>query len=47
MNGFVAFMEISGAIVASLGVALALEWCGLNGLIRLLPGRNAAPDERR
>ncbi|MGA9882175.1 MAG: hypothetical protein WBQ34_00500 [Candidatus Acidiferrales bacterium] len=47
MNGFIAFTEITGAILASLGVALALEWYGLNGLMRLLPGRDAASHERR
>jgi len=49
MNGFVAFAEVSGAIIASFGVALALEWCGLNGLMRLLPAtrRDAAHSERQ
>ncbi|MGH9687036.1 MAG: hypothetical protein ACRD5K_08105 [Candidatus Acidiferrales bacterium] len=47
MNGLIAFTEITGAILASLGVALALEWYGLNGLMRLLPGRSSASDERR
>jgi hypothetical protein len=48
MNGFIAFAEVTGAILASLGVALALEWYGLNGLVRLLPAarRSSAPDER-
>jgi hypothetical protein len=48
MNGFIAFAEVTGAILASLGIALALEWYGLNGLMRLLPTarHNSAPDER-
>ncbi|MGH9563853.1 MAG: hypothetical protein ACRD3S_20560 [Terracidiphilus sp.] len=48
MNGFIAFAEVTGVILASLGVALALEWYGLNGLMRLLPSaRNSStPDER-
>ncbi len=49
MNGFIAFAEVTGAIVASVGIALALEWCGLNGLMRLLPAarRDSAPVERQ
>ncbi len=48
MNGFIAFAEVTGAILASLGVALAIEWYGLNGLMRLLPAarRGSAPSER-
>jgi hypothetical protein len=48
MNGFIAFSEVTAAILASMGVALALEWCGLNGLMRLLPAarRNPAQGER-
>lgn len=37
MNGFIAFAEIAGAILASMGLALSLEWCALNGLMHLLP----------
>ncbi len=37
MNGLIAFAEITGAILASIGIAFALEWYGLNGLMRLLP----------
>lgn len=47
MNGFLAFAEITAAILASLGIALALEWYGLNGLMRLLPGRRSASGDRR
>lgn len=49
MNGFVAFAEVSGAILASMGIALVLEWCGLNGLMRLLPAarRDAAQTEQQ
>jgi hypothetical protein len=49
MSGFIAFAEVTGAILASLGIALALEWYGLNGLMRLLPAaRNSStPNERR
>lgn len=41
-----AFLEVTGVILASLGIAVALEWCGLNGLMRLLPGRQTASGER-
>lgn len=37
MNGFIAFTEVTGAILASLGLAFAIEWFGLNSLMRLLP----------
>jgi hypothetical protein len=48
MNGFIAFAEITGAILASLGLALALEWYGLSGLMRLLPAarHGSTADER-
>lgn len=48
MSGFISFAEVTGAILASLGVALALEWYGLNGLMRLLPAARSSstPDER-
>lgn len=41
------FLEITGVILASFGIAVALEWCGLNGLMRLLPGRCATSHERQ
>ncbi len=39
MNGFVEYAAFAGAIIGSIGLALALEWVGLNGLFRLMPGR--------
>jgi hypothetical protein len=49
MNSFIAFAEISGAILAALGLALGLEWLGLSGLMRLMPAgrRNPPRDERQ
>jgi hypothetical protein len=49
MVRFAAFAEISGAIIAAVGLALALEWFGVNGLLRLMPApTHARPsDERR
>jgi hypothetical protein len=39
MNGFIEYAAFAGAIIGSIGLALALEWVGLNGLFRLMPGR--------
>lgn len=39
MNGFVEYAAFAGAIIASIGLALGLEWLGLNGLFRLMPQR--------
>ena len=39
MNGFIEYAAFAGAIIASIGLALGLEWIGLNGLFRLMPGR--------
>lgn len=48
MTGFIAFTEVTGAILASLGIALAIEWLGLNGLMRLFPAarRSSTPGDR-
>lgn len=43
MDSFIAFAEITGAILAALGLALALEWWGLNGLMRLMPAARRNP----
>jgi hypothetical protein len=48
MNSFIAFAEISRAILAALGLALGLEWLGLSGLMRLMPaGRRNPPREEQ
>jgi len=39
MNGFIEYAAFAGSIIGSIGLALALEWFGLNGLFRLMPGR--------
>jgi len=44
MNGFIGFAEVTGAILAALGLALGLEYAALNGLVRLMPARR---DESR
>jgi hypothetical protein len=49
MVSFAAFAEISGTVIAAVGLALALEWYGVNSLLRLMPApkhvtpRRAAP----
>ena len=49
MDGFIEFAEVTGAILAALGLALVLEWYGLNGLLHLMPAmrRNPPRDGRR
>ena len=48
MDSFIGFAEVTGAILAALGLALGLEWFGLNGLMRLMPAprRNPPRDGR-
>ena len=46
MVSFIAFAEITGAILAAFALAVGLEWLGLNGLIRLMPVRRNPPDGR-
>jgi hypothetical protein len=37
MGDFTAFVEIAGAILTGLGLAMSLEWLTLNWLLRLMP----------
>ena len=39
MEALIDFAAVSGAIVFSLGVALSLEWCALNTLMKMMPAR--------
>ena len=39
MDSFIGFAEITGIIIAALGLALGLEWVGLYGLTSLMPIR--------
>ena len=49
MSDLTAFVEIAGAILTGLGLAMSLEWLTLNWLLRLMPAahqpklRNALP----
>jgi hypothetical protein len=44
MIGFVAFAEITGAVLAAFALAVGLEWMGLHGLMRLMPVRRNPPE---
>ncbi len=44
MISFIAFAEITGAVLAAFALAVGLEWIGLNGLIRLMPVRRNSPN---
>ena len=41
MENSLGFMAVAGAIIASMGLAMWLEWCCLSWLMRLMPGRQA------
>jgi hypothetical protein len=45
MENFIEFAGIASAIVASMGLAMGLEWLTLNGLLRLMPRRAPKPPE--
>lgn len=42
MSDFIGFLEIIGAVLASLGLAMSLEWLTLNTLLRLMPSGSHA-----
>jgi hypothetical protein len=37
MDSFIGFTEVTGAIIAAMGLAMGLEWLTLNGLMHLMP----------
>jgi hypothetical protein len=39
MDFIIDFAGVAGAIVASMGLALWIEWVSLRGLMRLMPAR--------
>ena len=47
MSDLIGFLEVIGAILASLGLAMSLEWLTLNGLLHLMPSRTNAKFHRR
>lgn len=46
MASITAFAEIAGAVVASVGLALGLEWISLNWLMRAMPGRTRSENNK-
>jgi hypothetical protein len=40
MGHIVDFAGVAGVIVASMGLALGIEWISLRGLMRLMPARS-------
>jgi hypothetical protein len=44
MSSFIGFAGVAGAIVASMGLAMWLEWFCLRWLMRIMPGRLGAPE---
>ena len=42
MDNFLGFIAVAGAIIASMGLAMWLEWCCLSWLMRLMPRQQAA-----
>ena len=42
MEHFIEFAEVTGAILASMGLAMWMEWYCLRWLMRLMPGTSPA-----
>lgn len=42
MEHFIEFAEVGGAILASMGLAMWMEWCCLRWLMQLMPGTSLA-----
>lgn len=43
MNDFIGFAGVGSAIIASMGLAMWLEWFCLSWLMRVMPGRLGIP----
>ena len=41
MYGFIQYAELAGAVIASFGLAMGLQWLGMSGLFHVMPGRGA------
>jgi hypothetical protein len=39
MISFIAFAEVTGAVLAAFALAVGLEWVALHGLMRAMPAR--------
>lgn len=44
MNSFIGFAGVGTAIIASMGLAMWLEWFCLRWLMRVMPGRAGIPE---
>jgi hypothetical protein len=42
MNDFIGFAGVGGAIIASMGLAMWMEWYCLRWLMRIMPGKAGA-----
>lgn len=47
MENIIGFAGVASAIVASIVLALMLEWLGLRGLMRLMPSSAPQADARQ
>lgn len=47
MHSVTAFVEIAGAVMASVALAIGLEWLSLSWLMRAMPGRSRSDIEKR
>ena len=39
MDNFIAFAEVTGAILAATGLAMCLQWLTLDAVLHLMPSR--------
>jgi hypothetical protein len=47
MDSLIGFAEVAAAIIAAMGLALALEWVSLYGLTSFMPGRREQPHDEQ
>jgi mannose/fructose/N-acetylgalactosamine-specific phosphotransferase system component IIC len=40
MDDLMGFIEVAGAIIVAMGLAMSLEWVALNALLRVMPQRH-------
>lgn len=40
MDDFTGFIEVAGAVIVAMGLAMSLEWLALNALMRAMPQRH-------
>lgn len=47
MISFIAFAEVTGAVLAAFALAVGLEWVALHSLMRAMPARRGGPGGER